>query len=272
MHRISSYAYINACYFDDDSQAKLEEFTTATLPDNPPSEDEINLILPSHVSHVSSPQTTSFADLPAEIRNRIYHAAMTPAHDAAPLVVASPFTDRLVKLATQPAITRVSQQLRAESLQMFYTNHEFVAYIEGFDFSGLIRWIRCITSQNKSLKVTVHVKLLDQMKCSYDLADLVRAWRMCDASLVHLEIHNCYPRAQPRRSFDQRALVVKAIALAEALRGSVGLLEEDFQAQYKAIVWQHAPQANACFRGEQLVCPYHGLPSHLQRPGGTVFV
>jgi hypothetical protein len=105
---------------------------------------------------------------------------------------------------------------------MFYTNSTFVAYIKDFDFRSLVRWVDCITSTASSPKITVHVKLLDRIKCAYELLDPVRLWRDINHQNIHLRIHNCYTGGlgQVHRitGFDQRQLVATAVRIAEQLR------------------------------------------------------
>ena len=165
-------------------------------------------------------QTISFKDLPPEIRNRIYDLTCNTKHFESELIVASP-NSKLKATAMQPAITRISRQIRSESLKIFYANADFVAYIREFDFSKLIRWVKCHslvdTAVQGSPKVEVQVKLWDQMKCILDLLPFVQMWNGIEHGKFHLTVHNCYPFPLARRSFDNRGIVVKAVQLAERL-------------------------------------------------------
>ena len=90
-----------------------------------------------------------------------------------------------------------------------------------------MQWAKAVTSCKTPPKVTVQVKLLNRIRCVYSLLGLVRAWRDINHQTIHLRIHNCYT-SQGRvvfrePNFDQRALVAKAIEVAENLhiRGTV---------------------------------------------------
>lgn len=197
-----------------------------TLTDNAPTDDESHQLY-TRSSATSAPvaqQTIAFSDLSPEMRNLIYSYAFS--HDDA-LTVATPFLDEIMILAVQPAITRVSRQVRAESLAMFYAESTFVAYVRDWNFQDLFCWIRCVTRNPDPPKVNVHVKLLDLVKCEYQLLPLVRAWQDLSHRSVHLTIHNCFDGRSRHRlmhpAFDQRVLVTEAIRLAEELKA-----EEDF--------------------------------------------
>src|SRR5258708_2913183 len=61
------------------------------LPENPPEDDEVNIIFRLKAKTPTIPQTICFTDLPAEIRNRIYsHVLPTEEQE---LIVATPFED-----------------------------------------------------------------------------------------------------------------------------------------------------------------------------------
>ena len=195
-------------------------FLTSCLPDNPREEDEVNVLARRSDAKPSVQQTDYFTELPPEIRNRIYRYTLPSEDDE--LIVASPFTDEAMNMATQPAITRVSRQIREETLKMFYANATFVAYIKDFDFTRLIHWARCITSApSVSPSVVVDVKLLSRIKCVYQLLGLVRNWRNLQHETLHLKIHKIYASQRVYRNagFDICALVVKAVRIAETLRG-----------------------------------------------------
>ena len=192
---------------------------SGSLPSNPRHEDEVNILSRKNELKASVPQTIPFTDLPAEIRNRIYELALPSAHRSDELITATPVKDEVLLFATQPVLTRVSHQLRAETLEMFYANNTFVAYIARFDFLRLIHWVRCITSGRRTSQITVHVKLLDRIIGAYDLLDITRDWRDLEHDNIHLKIHNCYAVDPPHALSicNQRELAVKAIRLAEDL-------------------------------------------------------
>ena len=191
--------------------------------------DEVNILTRQKTKPSAATQTIPFTSLPAEIRNRIYEYALPSSEDE--LIIATPCRDDLMSLGTQPPITKLSKQVRSETLEMFYANSKFVAYIEEFDFKALIRWAASISPSTTVHKVTVQVKLLDRIRCTYYLLDLVRAWRDINHHNIHLRIHNCYT-SRPRGAlwnpnFDQRALVTKAIEIAEKLRQRGSMTQKD---------------------------------------------
>lgn len=189
------------------------------LTNNPPDEDEVNILARRKAKAPTVPQTTCFTELPAEIRNRIYGYVL-PSEDQE-LIVATPFEDEAMAFGNQPAITRVSRQLRSETLEMFYTNSNFVACIKDFDFIRFIHWARCTASSTSPVpKITIHVKLLTRLHCAYELLELIRDWRDLDHTNLHLKIHNCYcgPPVVRRPDSDQRRVVVRAIHIGEELR------------------------------------------------------
>ncbi|KXS96168.1 hypothetical protein AC578_2682 [Pseudocercospora eumusae] len=159
-------------------------------------------------------QTTSFYEIPAEIRNEIYELAM-PRREEVKLVVASPAWDSIMTTGVQPGITRATRQTRAESLSMFYANNVFEAFIERFDFRQLIHFVRCATSGPKPPKLDIHVKLLNRMTCFRGLLDLAYAWRKLKHQSVHITVHSCL--FDGSRSRYQSEIVSEAFNIAERL-------------------------------------------------------
>ena len=223
---------------------------------NPPEEDEINILLRKQMSAPATVQRISFTGLPPEIRNRIYELAL-PSKDEE-LIVATPFQDEAMSLATQPAITRVSRQLRLETLKMFYTECIFVAYIDHFDFLRFIHWARCITSGSPPpYEVTVHVKLLSRLGCIYDLLELVREWRAITHTTLHLRVHNCYAGGPVLRQpgFDQREIMVQAICAAEKLRQQGNFEGVKLVAEYQGLTEGINGRVPICQYGD--LCVFH---------------
>ncbi|KAK4548343.1 hypothetical protein LTR36_010213 [Oleoguttula mirabilis] len=197
-----------------------------------PSENDQHQLLQARRTIPCVQQIIAFTELSAELRNRIYGYAFANGGREDALLVVSPFIDDAMTLARQPAITKLSQQIRAESLAMFYDSNKFVAYIRAYDFRELCQWVKCVTSAPNPSTVRVHVKLMDWVLCEYQLLPLMRAWRDMKHETVHLEIHNCIERTlshpfqhvsfQPFRwetpTFDQRELLTEAIVEAEALK------------------------------------------------------
>lgn len=208
-----------SCHFDyvPRSRPRLPD---VWLPTNDPWQDEVDILSNRNQATEVVPQRISFTSLPAEVRNQIYELALPSKEDN--LIVATPFQDDLMSVGTQPALTQASKQIRSETLEMFYSNTNFVAYIQNFNFTQLVRWAKCITSTSSPPQVTVHVKLQSLIRCAYQLTDLVRGWRDVNSDTIHLKIHNdCLRSLGPFYripSFDQRELVVRAIRAAEELR------------------------------------------------------
>lgn len=183
------------------------------LTDTPPSDNDT-----LKAAQLCVQQTTSFLDdSSAEIRNRIYEAVFAQ-HDRVEtaMIIASPMIDKGMTLATQPAFTRVCRQLRAESLAMFYVNTTFVAYLVDWDIRDLCDWVHCIGSGGSLPEVTVHIKLLDGIKCEYQLLKLMRLWRDLEHNDICLKVHDISPKLSVPR-FDQRELFKRAIDDAEDL-------------------------------------------------------
>ncbi|KAK5138219.1 hypothetical protein LTR08_004915 [Meristemomyces frigidus] len=188
------------------------------LPDTPTSEDEQYQLLEERKTQPWAQQTISFTELSPELRNRIYEYAFPHRDIETALVIDTPFLDETMTLATQPAITRISKQVRAESLAMFYARTTFVAYLRENDFRKLCQWVRCVTLASIAPRVTVHVKLLDWVQCEYQLLQLMMMWRGLRHETVHLKIHNCFIIGPNGRDFDQRQLVVETVEMAERLK------------------------------------------------------
>lgn len=197
---------------------QLHKLPDISLPND--GHDEVDIL--SRLQNTASlpVQTISFLDLPAELRNRIYEHLLPLRQDWR--IIATPFRDDLMLFGDQPAITRVSKQIRAETLEMFYATNTFVAYIQDSDFDPLVRWVNCITSSATYPRVIVEVKLLNRLTCAYKLLDLVRSWRDVKHQNIHVRIHNCYRKVTGavfrHASSYQRQLVANAFGIAENLR------------------------------------------------------
>lgn len=189
------------------------------LPDNDASGDEVAVLARFRTTTRAVQQRIPFTNLPPEIRNYIYELVLCSKEKD--FIIAAPFYDELMSLGDQPPITQVARQLRSETLGIFYHDNTFIAYINNFDFTNLVRWAKCITSSPSAPAVRVKVKLRDHIRCAYQLVDLVRAWRDINGANIHLSIYGRYdvPLLTERaKEFDQRELVVNAIHVAEALR------------------------------------------------------
>lgn len=208
------------------SQLKRRLPNTA-LPDGDAAANEVVILARHKSTSLTVVQRIAFTTLPAEIRNRIYDFILLSENK---LIVAAPCYDDLMWLGDQPSITRVNRQLRSETLVMFYTINDFIAFVNDFDFTGLVRWAKCITSTPSPPKVKVHVRLLNDIRCAYQLLDLVRGWRDLEGATIHLTIHgrrSTVISTERSDDFDQRELVVSAIRVAEALRAKGDFTEAE---------------------------------------------
>ncbi|KAK3657580.1 hypothetical protein LTR56_002355 [Elasticomyces elasticus] len=102
-----------------------------------------------------------FMDLPSELRNRI-HEYTVSYYNKRGSAASSVKDDEIVFaqylktcVAMQPPITRVSRQLRSETLEMFYAMNRFVLYLEHRPVMDLVqgnfqasKWLRAIGSVN----------------------------------------------------------------------------------------------------------------------------
>ena len=165
--------------------------------------------------------------LPAELRNRIYELAMPSEYRNGHLVICSPPGFENTTSAVQPAITQISRQVRAETLDLFYANNKFAAQISRFDFLELIRFVDCITAGLPSpRKMKIHVHLMHNMctnifwggremnACYRGLIDFAIGWSILNFDTIHLEIKSGMggnSKKNPRQS----RLVKEAITVAE---------------------------------------------------------
>lgn len=90
----------------------------------------------------SSPPRSRLLDLPAELRTHIFELSVTSDKTIVTFRLDDYQQDTLQE-ATQPALTRVSRQLRHESLLLFYSCNSFVLHTEGTKAEQGYRWARC---------------------------------------------------------------------------------------------------------------------------------
>ena len=89
------------------------------------------------------------------------------------------------RLAVQPALTRVSRQLRLEALPLFYQLNRFVAHIHRADFSYLLSYVNLIGGQNIRNLRRIRLDLGHESKavtCGTGLLDFVRWLAVEDAA------------------------------------------------------------------------------------------
>jgi len=220
------------------------------LTDTQSIDDEPQQLIQAERTPACVQQTISFTDLSPELRNRIYeytfsqHSGIETA-----LVVTSPSIDADMTLAEQSPITMASRQTRAESLAMFYAHTKFVAYISDYNFQPLCRWVKSVTSARSAPTVKVHVKLLDQIKCEYQLLPLMRSWRNLKHETIHLKIHDFSTRMggpSAQRRFDQRRLLAEAITTAEELRAKGDIRELKLREVCTLLVLREARYLERC--------------------------
>lgn len=82
-------------------------------------------------------------ELPAELRDLIYDFALT---SPKPLVTfhLDAYQKDSYTHATQPPLTRVSRQLRYETLPIYYSSNAFVLHTEGAKAEDAQHWLQCI--------------------------------------------------------------------------------------------------------------------------------
>lgn len=89
----------------------------------------------------SGVRPAKFLDLPREIRDIIYEYAVRSPHN-------------LAVARRQPRITRVSRQVREETLAMFYEKNEFVVFLGILTWDAIVRrlkeWLKAIGVANWS--------------------------------------------------------------------------------------------------------------------------
>lgn len=168
-------------------------------------------------------QTATFFEIPPEIRNIIYELALPSKERNERLFITSPHVDNHMTLAVQPAITRVSQQTRSESLAMFYANNEFSAYINRFGFQELLHFVRCITSGPEPRpRIRIHTFTMHNMGCYRGLLDMANDWSLLNYETIHLEIRSCIWLG---RNPIQSHLVKEAVISAEMFPPKQGIAD-----------------------------------------------
>lgn len=90
----------------------------------------------------SKPPQSRLLDLPAELRTYIFELVVTSDKYLVTFRL-DKYQQDTHQEATQPALTRVSKQLRRESLLLFYTANTFVLHSEGAKAEEGHKWARC---------------------------------------------------------------------------------------------------------------------------------
>ena len=111
---------------------------------------------------VAPAQRTSFMDLPAEMRNRIYELVLVRDRDF--IFDNYQRGDEYVKALQQPPLTRVNNAIRSESLPVFYGFNTIKVLTDNTSYKTALRWLQRIGGSNR--------KLLLQFWCyGYGFAD-----------------------------------------------------------------------------------------------------
>lgn len=200
------------------------------LKNNDAADDEVNVIARHKTSGMKCvTQTVSFIDLPAEIRNRVYHYAL-PSSDEK-LVVATPFKDELMRMGDQPAITRTCRQVRKETLATFYAKSKFVAYLDdaNVNVERLAKWCHAVSptlvASSATLPLHIHIKLVNSEGGSGDVTPMMRTWAQVPYDNFHLRVQSSIPKAQ-RSTTEGRIMsnrvrvIVDSIEIAEDMARS----------------------------------------------------
>nr|OQO21207.1 hypothetical protein B0A51_13873 [Rachicladosporium sp. CCFEE 5018] len=91
---------------------------------------------------IPSSPPPSLLTLPPELRLQIFALALSPYPKTLVTFHLDPYQREDYVEATQPALTRVSRQLRAEALPLFYQQNSFVLHSEGKKGDERERWFR----------------------------------------------------------------------------------------------------------------------------------
>lgn len=90
----------------------------------------------------TKPPRSHLLDLPAELRTYIFELAVTSEEPLATFHL-DKYQNDTRQEAVQPALTRVSRQLRSESLLLFYACNTFILHTEGHKADQGYQWARC---------------------------------------------------------------------------------------------------------------------------------
>lgn len=89
-----------------------------------------------------SADPSGLLQLPPEIRDVIYEFALTSDHPVVTFRLDTYQQDSYQE-ATQPPLTRVSRQVRQESLPIYFDCNEFILHAEGSKVQNAHRWLIC---------------------------------------------------------------------------------------------------------------------------------
>ncbi|KAK5113577.1 hypothetical protein LTR85_010805 [Meristemomyces frigidus] len=87
-------------------------------------------------------QRCRLLELPPELRDAIFEFALTSDKTLVTFRLDTYQRDSYTQ-ATQPPLTRVSRQLRHESIPIYYAANDFVLHTEGIKAENARRWLEC---------------------------------------------------------------------------------------------------------------------------------
>ncbi|KAF2171982.1 hypothetical protein M409DRAFT_63501 [Zasmidium cellare ATCC 36951] len=91
----------------------------------------------------SKPPPSRLLTLPAEIRTLIFEFALTSSSKPTVTFRLDPYQLDTYTPAVQPPLTRVSRQLREETLPIYYELTPFILHSEAPKADDALRWLRC---------------------------------------------------------------------------------------------------------------------------------
>lgn len=139
-----------------------------------------------------------------------------------------------MRMATQPASTRLSRQLQDETLPVLYSSNIFVANIDTSHVSLLVRFEERVSPCAAAWKVRIAVRLLADTHCLLSLYELAKTWSEIDHHRIQFTVHHHRTqnslgtwRTLHRARTSPHTLVVKVVRLAESSAGKEASLRDD---------------------------------------------
>lgn len=90
--------------------------------------------------------------LPTEVRELIYTHVVTEPEGRLVAFRLDALQGQYYNQAVQPALSRVSRQVRSESLPLYYQNNDFVLHTEGTKAEDAYKWLRCNEAYLSSMR------------------------------------------------------------------------------------------------------------------------
>lgn len=132
--------------------------------------------MPNDAAPTSILQAFRFPDLPAELRNKIYRLVLADKKFATPFYFKSVHGfiryDKLEpSFEQQPAVTKVSRQIRSEALPLYYGYRKFFMDLTDDSFSMFKAWIGIVRESAlrhlQNIVVVLHIKIKQTIKCDW---------------------------------------------------------------------------------------------------------